>query len=140
MVALPTTKIKHKKTGAVRKMNTLDYAADISKWTDWKIITQSGSPATDEQVRDARREQKADEAMRRSPEREKRFGDKQRVKDERAVKASNKTAAAPEPEPTPEPVDDSWKKLKWPQLRQAVHAKTGSYPSSKKHAEELMSK
>jgi|TARA_Y100000310_G_scaffold160700_1_gene160543 hypothetical protein len=140
MPMLPTTKIKHKKTGQVRKMNTLDYAADIGRWKDWKIIYQHDGTATREEVADARREQKIENSRKRDPEREKKHGDKKRAQDERAVKTSAETAAPPPEGVKQEKVNENWKSLKWPARRQYVKDRTGTYPKSQKQAEQLMAK
>lgn len=137
MPRLPTVKIVHKKTGQRRKMNALDYAADVGRWRDWKLISQSDGSAANVDIADARREQKATDAMRRDPEREKKFGDKQRAQDERSPTTSNETASAPVREHLNVKAKD-WTGMKWADARQYIHGVKGSYPKSKKHAHELM--
>lgn len=54
---------------------------------------------------------------------------------------SARKAPAVEAAPAPPPVDpdEDWTKMRWPDARKFINAKTGTYPRNKKHATELMS-
>lgn len=58
--------------------------------------------------------------------------------DEKPPSAPDPAAANEAAPEAPSDPEEDWRKMKWPQARQHVKAKTGTTPKSKAHAEELM--
>lgn len=82
---LPTIKLMNKKTGERRKINQTDYARDIARWSDWKIITMQSGDAPDNVVQRQANESDVEKFRRTDPARQKWSGDAERAFKQRSV-------------------------------------------------------
>lgn len=155
MPKLPTVKLRRKRDGDVMIINQTQYARDVASLVarGYEIMSMRRGDATDEQiVADA---VAAELEIQRSndPAREKRWGDRQRAQDERAIRQNIVTETKPD-----EPVDvlveqiveretadapetiptwDEIRAMKWMAARWKVRDLCGPIPTSWEEAEEL---
>lgn len=129
MPRLPTVKLVHKKTGKRQIVNQTDYARNLGAWDDWKIQSMKHGDATDAEVIEAAVESDINETRLDAVGADKWRGDRDRKQAEQAVVVTTETAAALKP------IDMA---QKWPELRKAIHERTGVWPKNKAHANELV--
>ena len=136
MVKLPTVDLQRR--GQRLRVDAYEYSRNIQYYVNkgYKLVGEQRGDATPEQQKASNREVKIDRALKRSPEREKQFGDKQRARDANKVTVT----ATPKVEPAaPESkINPDWSKLPWFKRRAYVKEITGTSPTSVKEAEELM--
>jgi len=135
---IPTVKLEHKKTGRRLILNQFDYAEDIAKYADWKIVGQKGGDATKADLDFALAQSNVERERVRSAEREARFHDNQRKFEERRIETPIVTEAAEVEiveEEKPELKD--WKEMPWRDACFYLQELTGTYPRSKVQASRL---
>jgi hypothetical protein len=85
MSRLPTVKLKHKKTGATKKVNRTDYSRDYAKYNDWIVISERDGDATVDEVLYNASQSDIEKQRRRDQVRQKWSGDEQRAYEGRRV-------------------------------------------------------
>jgi hypothetical protein len=89
MARLPVVKLRHKKTGKTKIVNQTAYAADFSKWHDWKLISMRHGDASDAQVIFDAEQAEIERFRQKDTQRQKWSGDAQRDFEQRAVRATS---------------------------------------------------
>lgn len=85
MSKLPSVKLRHKRTGRVVKINQTDYARDISKWFDFKIITMQRGDSSDLEVKFSKEQSNIEKFRRTDPKRLAWSGDEKRAYEQRSL-------------------------------------------------------
>ena len=129
MPRLPTVKLCHRRNGDVRKVNLAEYARDLARWSDWKLITTQRGDAPPDIVEQAIREHDINVHRLRDPAEQHKRSDHRRAFEARSI----------EVRPPAEPAPEDWRALPWFAARAAVKRRTGTLPRDKAHAEKLMS-
>jgi|TARA_Y100000310_G_C20704101_1_gene833196 hypothetical protein len=104
MSKLPTIKLRHKRTGRVVKLNQTDYARDIAKWFDWKVVYIQQGDATDAEVEFSKKQSNIEKFRREDSARQAWSGDKQRAFEQRAVQVGGVKIKPPVTAPVGKPL------------------------------------
>lgn len=121
MAKLATVKLRHRTNGKKRIVNAFDYARDIAKWRDWRIITQQRGDADVGTEHLAKIESNIDKARKTVPSEVHKRGDRQRAYDQRKVE-----------------ITTDWRSKPWFARRKYVGEVTGTVPKNAEEAETLM--
>ncbi len=136
MPRLPTVVLRHRRSGDIRKVNLPEYARDVVRWQDWRLLTSRRGDAYSDVVRAAAQEYDSNRHRLSDPGEQAIRGDHARAAAARAI-----TVTPTEPEP-PSDVesakDENWRSMPWFSARAVVKARTGVLPRNKAHAEALM--
>jgi len=121
-----TLKRANRKKGRAQtiKVDAYDYAINMSEWNHrgyTMVISEQRGQGTAAEQDQHNREIKANLHRQRDPEREKKFGDRQRAQDFHKIE-----------------VTTDWEKMKWVDRRRHVKQVTGTTPKSMVQAKELM--
>lgn len=149
----PTVKLQHRRSGKKIKLDARDYARNIGRWKDWKIIyVREGEPETmPGELKAHFSEMKAAQFRAENPQQQHIRGDKARaVADRRVTHEVITTKAEDPPEATPaapeapgasdsdSTASDGWRTLPWMRRRKHVFEVTGTRPKNMEQAVELM--
>ena len=127
-----------------RKVNMSDYSRNIAKWAGWERVGERRGDHNPEEEKMAVQQAKIEEARQRDPEREKKFGDKERAQKARNlgnITTGKSEEKAEEPileTEEPSTIDPEWGKMPWIKRRQYVKEVTGKMPKSAAEAVEFM--
>ena len=145
MATLPTMKLRNKRTGQIRIVNTTTYAMNLGSWQDWDVVSARSGDASDKEVRFEISQEVVERTRVNSPN-SPAFGDAKNAYEQRAVTMN--TTAVPESETSkdfaavevkPEPVSNPITEREVPVIggKQTVkvnsNAKKPGRPSSKSY-------
>jgi hypothetical protein len=132
MAKTATVKLYDPKRNRTIKVDAFHYATNTSAYQAKGYTRVIGESRGEDAAAQAtsNKETKINDARKRSPEREKKFRDKERAYKERAVEVT--TAETKK-------IDPEWDKIPWFKRRVYVHEVTGTTPKTAAEAKELMS-
>lgn len=97
MNRLPTLKLRNKRTGATRIVNTTMYAANLGAWNDWTIIESRDGGVSDAAVRFERQQEEIERARAHNPK-SPAYNDPKVAYEARALTTATNVTAPPEVE------------------------------------------
>lgn len=95
MATLPTMKLRNKRTGQIRIINSTTYAMHLGSWQDWDVISARSGDATDKEIRFEIKQEEVELTRVNNPK-SPAFHDARNAYEQRAITLN--TSATPEPE------------------------------------------
>ena len=138
---LPTVEMYHKKLGIKRIVNATVYAEEYLSNPNWttqspKVSGYREGTLLKAEVLEDKREYDLNKHRLLDPKEAKKRGDLQRARDEQKIVTNSPVLR--EAMIGIKPVDNAWRSMPWFKRRAYVKEQTGTTPSNKAHAEELM--